>query len=341
MHEFPLVEVAGSSYEMGRQHGAQAGPLIQKYILWIEKSTGKSRRQLGRQALEFAPFIQSLSPALLEEVEGLAAGAQISYEEAMLCQSRGAAASVQGEGCTAFALTGAATAAAQPLAGQNQDLPPEFADLGIVLHLKPDDGRPRAITFTFAGQLGYMGMNHLGVAHFANGLSNCPFRLALPHYPLKRVLLEKQNVDECIQTLRQHRLCSAGNMVFCDGQGHIADAEIRTEGIALYPDEHPDRRLHTNHYLTPEFTSYETHSLTDSGPRLERLRTMVESAWGTITVDTMKAILADHEGDPGAICRHGEKGMHSICGYIADPAQGLFHVRRGHGCLGTWRAYRV
>lgn len=341
MHEFPLVEVAGSSYEMGRQHGAQAGPLIQKYILWIEKSTGKSRRQLGRQALAFAPFIQSLSPALLEEVEGLAAGAQISYEEAMLCQSRGAAASVQGEGCTAFALTGAATAAAQPLAGQNQDLPPEFADLGIVLHLKPDDGRPRAITFTFAGQLGYMGMNHLGVAHFANGLSNCPFRLALPHYPLKRVLLEKQSVDECIQTLRQHRLCSAGNMVFCDGQGHIADAEIRTEGIALYPDEHPDRRLHTNHYLTPEFTSYETHSLTDSGPRLERLRTMVESAWGTITVDTMKAILADHEGDPGAICRHGEKGMHSICGYIADPAQGLFHVRRGHGCLGTWRAYRV
>ena len=92
MHEFPLVEVAGSSYEMGRQHGAQAGPLIQKYILWIEKSTGKSRRQLGRQALEFAPFIQSLSPALLEEVEGLAAGAQISYDEAMLCQSRGAAA---------------------------------------------------------------------------------------------------------------------------------------------------------------------------------------------------------------------------------------------------------
>ena len=253
MHEFPLVEVAGSSYEMGRQHGAQAAPLIQKYILWIEKSTGKSRRQLGRQALEFAPFIRSLSPTLLEEVEGLAAGAQISYEEAMLCQTRGAAASVQGEGCTAFALTGTATAAAQPLAGQNQDLPPEFADLGIVLHLKPDDGRPRAITFTFAGQLGYMGMNHLGVAHFANGLGNCPFRLALPLYPLKRVLLEKQNVDECIQMLRQHRLCSAGNMVFCDGQGHIADAEIRTEGIALYPDEHPDRRLHTNHYLTPEF----------------------------------------------------------------------------------------
>lgn len=26
--------------------------------------------------------------------------------------------------------------------------------LGIVLHIKPTDGRPRALTFTFAGQLG-------------------------------------------------------------------------------------------------------------------------------------------------------------------------------------------
>ena len=103
----------------------------------------------------------------------------------------------------------------------------------------------------------------------------------------------------------------------------------------------PDRRLHTNHYITPEFASHETHSLPDSCHRLDRLRTLVKGAWGSITVDTMKAVLADHEGDPGAICRHGEKGMHSICGYIADPARGLFHVRRGHGCLGTWRAYRV
>ena len=28
---------------------------------------------------------------------------------------------------------------------------------GIVLHLIPSDGRPRVATFTFAGQLGYMG----------------------------------------------------------------------------------------------------------------------------------------------------------------------------------------
>ena len=55
----------------------------------------------------------------------------------------------------------------------------------------------------------------------------------------------------------------------------------------------------------------------------------------------MKDILADHEGDPAAICRHGAEGMNSVSGYIADANQRVLHVRRGHGCTGTWSAYDV
>ena len=342
MHHFPLVSVSGTPREMGRQHGAQAAPLIAGYLAWIEKTTGTDRGELGRRARAFEPFIDALNPLLLDEVRGLAEGAAIPYEHALLCQTRGEAAKAPlNEGCTAFALKGAATRKGQTLAGQNQDLPPEFADLGIVLHLKPADGRPRAMTFTFAGQLGYMGMNHLGVAHFANGLGDAQWQLALPHYPLKRTLLEQRDIPACLDLLQKHRMCSPANMVFCDGADQIADVEIRPEGIALYPDEDPDRRLHTNHYLTPEYAPHETHRTADSVPRLIRVRELVQAYWGSIDVGIMQEILADHQGDPGAICRHGEGGSHSICGYIAEPDKGLFHVRRGHGCLGTWTAYEV
>lgn len=341
MHAFPLISVSGTAYEMGYQHGQQAGDLIRKYLGWIEKSTGRDRAELGRNAHAFEPFIQRLNPAYLEEVRGLAAGAGLPYEEALLCQVRGEAVNARPEGCTAFALTGAATATGQPIAGQNQDLPPEFSDLGIVLHLKPSDGRPRAITFTFAGQLGYMGMNQHGVAHFANALYNAPWRPGLPHYPLKRTLLEKTTVAQCLRMVQEHPTCSAGNMVFCDGEGTVADVEIRPEAVALYPDEHPDCRLHTNHYLTPEFTPYEDATLPDSCPRLDRLRELVKQHWGHIDVRVMKGIMADHQGDPGGICRHGAKGSYSITGYLAEPAKGLFHVRCGHGCTGTWTSYEV
>jgi isopenicillin-N N-acyltransferase-like protein len=338
---FPLIEVSGSSYAMGYQHGEQAADLIRKYIVWIEKLAHMPREALCRNVMAFLPGMEALSPSLVEEVHGLADGAHISFEEAMLCQARTEAARAQEGGCTAFALTGSATADGQPLAGQNQDLEPEFADVAILLRVKPADGRPRALMFTFAGQLGYVGMNQYGLAHFNTVLYDYQWRLGLPRQSLKRVLLEKRAVGECVTLLAQHRACSAANMVFCDGQGNIADVELRPEGIAVYRDEHPDRCLHTNHYMSPQFAGYESDSLPDSRPRLARLRTLVQENWGRITVETLKAILADHQGDPAGICRHGETGWRSISGYIAEPAKGLLHVRRGHGCLGTWQAYVV
>ncbi len=91
-HCFPLIEVSGTSYEMGYQHGAQARDLVHRYLLWIDKLTGKPRDVLCRNALRFLPRIQALSPALVEEIRGLAEGAGISFEEALLCQARAEAA---------------------------------------------------------------------------------------------------------------------------------------------------------------------------------------------------------------------------------------------------------
>ena len=58
-------------------------------------------------------------------------------------------------------------------------------------------------------------------------------------------------------------------------------------------------------------------------------------------MDLMKEFLADHEGDPAGICRHGANNWHTIFGYVAEPSKKLFHLRRGHGCLGTWTTYQV
>jgi isopenicillin-N N-acyltransferase like protein len=345
---FPLVEVSGSSYEMGYQHGARATTRVSRYLDWIEKQAGQPQDVLSRNALAFLPALQAFSPAFVEEVRGLADGAGISFEQALLCQVRGEAARVGGaessrpdEGCTAFAFTGSATADGQPLAGQNQDLEPEFEDLAILLRVKPNDGRPQALMFTFAGQLGYAGMNEYGLAHFNNVLFDYTWRLALPRQPLKRVMLEQRTVAECIALLERWRICSAANAVLCDRRG-IADVEMRPEGIALFHDERPDACLHTNHYLTPQFVAFETHTVPDSAARRARLAVLAGAAWGRITAETVKGWLADHAGDSGGgICRHGAHGWHTIAGYIAEPVQGRLHIRRGHGCTGTWKVYEV
>ena len=338
---FPYVVVSGTPFEMGFQHGGQAAGMIQRYLLLTERLTNLSRDTLCRNALAFLPLIERLSPAYVDEVRGLAVGAEISFEEALLCQARAEAGYTAEGGCSAFALTGTATANHQTLAGQNQDLQPEYSDVAILLHVKPSDGRPRALMLTFAGQLGYMGMNQFGLCLFANALYDARWQWGLPKYPMKRVLLEQSSVPSAIDLLARHRLCSANNLMLADGQGQLADVEQRPEGVAVFADDHPHARLHTNHYLSAEFTRFETNSLPDSCPRLDRLRALVRESWGAITLDRLRAILADHDHDPGGICRHGAGGLHTISGYIAEPAQGVLHVRRGHGCLGTWQTYVV
>ncbi|MBT5876815.1 MAG: hypothetical protein HOH43_25565 [Candidatus Latescibacteria bacterium] len=338
---FPMVEVSGDAYSMGHQHGEQAGNLVHRYLSWIDRITGQSRDVLCANALAILPQMEALSPAFIQEVRGLAEGARISFEEALLCQARAEASKTREGGCSAFALSGEATADGRPLAGQNQDLEAEYGDVSILLKVKPNDGRPAALMFTFAGQLGYAGMNEHGVAHFANALYDAPWQPALPHYPLKRLMLEQKTVGDCVSLLRENRTCSAANVVLADGEGSIGDVEVRPDGIALFKDTHEDALLHTNHYLTSEYLDFETHSLADSAPRLSRLGVLIREAWGQITVDVLKDILADHEGDPAGICRHGAVNMHSISGYIAEPSKRLFHVRRGHGCLGSWETHEV
>ena len=111
---------------------------------------------------------------LLEEVRGLAEGAGLRLEEALLPQIRGEIARLPAEGgCTTFAVAGRHTEDGGRLIGQTSDMHPEVWPYFLVLHLIPDEG-PRLLMWTFAGQLGYHGVSEYGVAHFANSLSGGP-----------------------------------------------------------------------------------------------------------------------------------------------------------------------
>ena len=343
MSPFPYIQVSGTAYHMGAEYGRQCQPQINCFLEML--MAGRDRGQTLRRTRVFAPHFDHHVPQFVEQVRGLADGAGISFEEALLIQIRGEIdQGGSGPACTVFAVGPGVTASGQVLIGQNADLTDQFERIGVVLHLIPKSG-PQILMWTFGGLLGYHGMNSQGVAQFANALGGGPgWRLALPHYPIKQQMLQKQTVAECLEVLDQIPVCSSGNYVLTGGCGRIIDVELTPEGYTMHDDEGENFIVHTNHFLSPRFASPHTdaQSLKDSFPRLCRLQRLIRDHAGQLCVEQLQQLLADHDNHPVSICRHrtADDATKTTACLIAEPEAGKFHVGCGNPCEKRFATYQ-
>ncbi len=359
----PVVDVAGAPYERGFQHGRQCGDLIARYpelLAEIIEDEGHLRgleagaARLGRdrlfaEASAFLPSLTAFAPHLIEEVRGIADGAQRPFDEVLLVNVR---AGVLGliaspvptvgadDACTAFAIGPDENGGGAVLAGQNLDQDPRNGDLLIVLRVEPDEGLAMLMC-SFAGLVGYPGLNAAGVAVFQNALSTSVWRRAgMPHYFMKRVLLEQQSVADCLAVMRRSRVCSSGNYVLADRRG-LLDVELTPDGLALV--EASDGVLvHANHFVDADLTLDDVllPRLPDSPSRVARLRELVAHEQPRAGLHSLQAALSDHAGYPTSICRHEER-MVTIASMIAEPERGYLHVTAGNPCAWAYETYTL
>jgi isopenicillin-N N-acyltransferase-like protein len=320
---YPFLEARGTHRELGRRHGEQCRDRLHGFLDYLGHALRLSREQLRARALRF-----------------------------LAVQVRGELGQVQAEGCTTFVIASRGTASGKVLIGQNSDVEPELEEFAYVLRLEPE-GKPAVMMWTFGGQIGYHGLNAHGVAHFANSLGGGPaWRFALPHYPVKRLMLEQADLAGVLDVLGRAPVCSSGNYVLCDGAGRIADVELTPAGFALLEDEGAGFLVHSNHFVCGPYACPATDeaSVPDSFPRLTRMRDLVASRFGRLTVADLKEFLADHAGHPTSICRHPHDGPdhpsvsargRTTASLIAEPAAGRLHVARGNPCRASYATYHL
>jgi isopenicillin-N N-acyltransferase-like protein len=363
---FPFVELRGGPRERGRQFGEACREQVRAYPQALSKvlkgeaqlravgvtggagGGGPSVGELEARALTFLPSFEAFAPHLVEEIRGVAEGAGVSFATALLVNVRAEVAGVRAaapqrpDGCTSFAAGRGATAGGAVFLGQNQDQDPEMEAFGVVVRVRPDEGPP-AVMATFGGLVGYPGVNGAGVAFFQNALANGVWRHGLPHYPLKRVLLEQATVEDCLGVFDRAPLASCGNYVLGDGRGRLLDVEATPEGYDVLEPE-GDVVVHSNHFRGERFSPGERllGSLPDSAPRLERMRALLGAQHGRITLETVQQALRDHAGGSGAICRHDpERPMKTIASIVAEPDARRLHVARGNPCENDYVTYSV
>jgi isopenicillin-N N-acyltransferase like protein len=342
--QYPLYRARGAHRELGRQHGEQAAEKIKAFVENLAADGHYSRPQLHERALVFQPYFEKYCPHLLDEIRGLAEGARVPLAEGLAVNIRGPLHLAETAGCTSFVIGRKGTSDRQMLAGKNADMDPTIPPLGYVLHLQPAN-KPELLMWTFGGMIGYHGMNSVGVAEFDNALlgDGPAGRMGLPTYPMKRLMLECDHVDQIVHLYQTVPMAANCNYVVCDGHGNLADLETTTQGVNVLRDDGHGFLAHANHYLSQEYIGTYAHfpaDWKDSFDRQRRMESLIQSHFGSLGCEDMKRYLSDHRGYPTSICRHDGSSL-TVASMISEPAERRMHVSFENPCDNRFVTYSM
>ncbi|QVQ24368.1 C45 family autoproteolytic acyltransferase/hydolase [Achromobacter deleyi] len=348
--QFPFVSVSGTPEARGRSYGQQAAARVRKSAAMY----GQTLVDLGYDAMarteliaHFAREIEDFAPHYLEEMRGIAAGADVPFEDIVMVNARTevvakaraekkkAAELEPGDGCTGALILPTRSANGNLIHGQNWDWRAECAETAIVLRVRNDNG-PDILTFVEAGGLARSGLNSAGVSITANYLeSDRDFRqLGVPLSLIRRKVLEQQHFALAIKAVATTPKSCSNNIMIGMAAGFGVDYECTTdEAFPIYPGN-DDLIVHANHWVSEvalgKLRDTGRASTPESAYRDWRVRRLLNEKQ-QLTREDMKRALFDDFGSPYSVCRPPRPGSHdnlsaTVAMVIMEPAAGLMEV---------------
>lgn len=341
----PFVDAAGGPFEAGRAHGAARGARLRAFLADDLTRLNRllpaptSMRELGPTLDAYAAAIAADAPDLAEETRGLAAGAAIAHEQAVLLQCRREILGYQripaAGDCTTYARSDPDTG--HPVLAQTVDLNGDLDDQIAVLRV--DRGGRRSLLLSFGGQLGYLGLNSDGLAVGLNLVLAGDWRPGLPPYLAIRHLLDTAStVDEALRVLSGLRLAGSRSLTLCDATG-VANVEFAGHGLAVARGR---ESVHTNHFLDPELAARDELNVfarNSSVRRLDACRKALVALPPDAAVPDHFAVLCT---DPIRVVDTGDiRRERTVAAVVLRPDRGELHVRPGDPAHGRTHTFRL
>jgi isopenicillin-N N-acyltransferase like protein len=347
----PLVRATGGPFAVGHRHGTDRAAALRAFIgdgLCRINRIAPSPQSLGslRPALgAFSKEIAAAAPRLSEEIDGLADGAGISREEAVLLQARREIIGYQrvparGD-CTTYASLTAGPGGG-PVLAQTVDLNGDLDDQIAVLDVQLSGSRRRALVLSFGGLLGYLGVNSDGLAIGLNLVLGGQWRPGLPPYLAIRHLLDNAgSVAEAVRLLADLPLASSRSLMLCD-PGNVACVEILGGQLRFVESPQP---VHTNHYLHPDFVPRDELNVFARNSSLLRLKTC-QARLGELCARATGAEVEEHFGllsePPVCVAGVGDiRRERTVAAVVLLPGRGELYLRPGDPSASATQAFSL
>ena len=347
-----LTVISGKPRERGRQYGEKfkdsIHPFLDKEIYQVcAKHAGRAK--LLRYAGQCTKAVKEYSPAILDEMEGMAEGAGMKLDEIVLITLHEETAGHKGgtlppvQHCTALAAGPPDTSDGKTYVGQNWDWMASVYGLSSMLLWKRPEG-PSLLAYSYPGLWVGAGLNSAGIAlcwTWGDGIGIKGPRVGIPSYVLIAQMLYQDTLEGALKEAKRAKHAGWFAFVLGDGKGHIATVEGTPEKLVIQkPQGHTARASYACREILggPKDAALKLH------PQCQRMFDLLAGAKGKLDQAALQSFFADHKS---TICKHpGSKsgGGVDAGGFTVDSM--LFncttreaHVSRGPGCSGRWRTF--
>jgi isopenicillin-N N-acyltransferase-like protein len=348
----PHIILRGAPFEIGEQYGRAAHQRIVQHLANQKASITALHPDdpewWKSEARSYLPLYEALAPHLLEEMQGLARGAELTFDDILLLNLRdelvASARAVAEDACTSFGVSGALTVSGEPILGQTKDTAAVSADLYVVAAMY-QKGRPDLLQMPYAGEVGVFGLSSAGMSCFGNSVYvKGRSRGKLPWELVRRLALEADSIDAVLALVDEYGIGTPGNLTIGDGTGRAIALESTDHGHAVV--EAKDGLLvHANHIDSPlsRYEAYDEPESSASHHRQQRLTELLAAERGRLTAPLAMRCLMDHVNYPRSICRHssGANDIQTTAALVVEPAAGRLHVIRGQPCRGWPATYSL
>ncbi len=311
---FKEVTLTGTPYERGLQYGTackeEIALSVRSYteLFKVRKNmTWEQARVLSRQ---YIPAIRDLDEGYIQEMQGIADGAGITFEDVLAINSRTELMysdmpvnTEPPQECTAFALVAPATTDDTVIAGQNWDYTLVQRDAVVIVRIPGEGKRPTLLFFPEAGMIGGKGCNNAGLSLTLNALRTKEYGIGLPVHIRMRRILECTTLADAYTQAVKGVIPAPANLIITHKDGLALGLELSPVGVdVMLPEQ--GVLVHSNHFIGPHLSGLHGHANTGSTyVRLARARQLFCGKTG-LTVAYAQEALRDHKGYPTSLCAH-------------------------------------
>jgi isopenicillin-N N-acyltransferase-like protein len=344
-----VVRVGGTHREVGRQMGEAGREPIRHTVetAWDDLPTGRSKADQVALAAAYRAFTVPRLPWLLEELDACAEGAGVeplelfatSIEE-IWYEPRPPRTAGR---CSDLVAGPVATVDGHLLVAHNNDLAPEAEHQITALEIRvPGD----PVVFQLGGIPWLsVGWNSAGLSLTGNELSPNDERVGISRSHQVLEMMRARSLAEMVDMALRPDRASSYNNVLTSADGGVANVEGSATDAEVTDLDDRGHLAHTNHYVAPRMVRYEgdPEYAPSSNTRYERAcELLAGEAPGSLTMDRLRELLADHETRPQSLCKHpefGTPGSKTVFWCVADVTDGRIRYGRGNPCDSVSQEY--